>query len=470
MIVTFALFLIGFAFVGIASSRKKEKNTKDYLLAGQDMKPWLVALSAVATNNSGYMFIGMIGYTFTNGLVSIWLMIGWIFGDFLASLFVYGRLKGFSSKYGLLSFGSLVANNQGKNYRAVQLISGVISLVFLSIYSAAQFKAGGKTLDVILSIPTEWGIIIGAFLVVLYCFSGGIRASIWTDAAQSIVMLVAMFILLLYAVNYHGTVNDCIGTLDKVSANYMGLIPEGKSLTVLMLFILGWVFAGFGVVGQPHIMVRYMTISNPKKIGTVRSYYYSFFIVFYCMAIVVGLLSRITLPITADFDPETALPLLSLQLLPGPLVGVMLAGIFAATISTADSLVISCTAALSNDVYPRFKQNYFVNKVFTILVTLFAVGIALWGSSSVFQLVIYSWAVLGSVFGPILLLRLLTIKVNQWTTISMMAVGGVGTILWSASEWSAYIYEMAIGITLSFVVYFVFQLFGLNTDKKQRLY
>ncbi|PIB36970.1 sodium:proline symporter [Reichenbachiella sp. 5M10] len=455
MIVVFALLLLFFAGIGVSSSLLKQKTTKDYLLAGQDVQPWLVALSAVATNNSGYMFIGMIGYTYMTGMQSIWLMVGWILGDFVGSILVYGKLRSMSEKYNILSFGSLIANHKGKVIPSIRLLSGVISFVFLSTYAAAQFSAGGKALAVTLEWEQWIGIVAGALLVVLYCFSGGIRASIWTDAAQSIVMFVAMGTLLWYAVEHMGGWSDTLDSLREVEEGYMCVFALDKSLSAALLVALGWLFAGFGVVGQPHIMVRYMTLDNPRNIRKVRSYYYAWFTGFYALAIGVGLLARVVLPGKGSFDPELALPMMSMQLLPDYLVGVMLAGIFAATISTADSLIISCTSSISNDIFPKFKHNYTASKIFTIVITLFAVGISLYGHSSVFEIVIYAWAVLGTVFGPVITLRMLGKSLNAQTTLTMMIVGGAVTLSWHFLGWGSIVYEMMPGIIAGFMAYAV---------------
>ena len=452
MIVVFICTLSLFALIGVSSSRAKGKSTKDYLLANQNVKPWLVGLSAVATNNSGYMFIGMIGYTYTVGLASIWLMIGWIVGDFIASLFVHGKLRSYCEKYELYSFGSILANNNGKSNALLQKLVGIISLAFLVAYAAAQFSAGGKALFAVLSIDQSIGITAGAFLVVLYCFSGGIRASIWTDAAQSIVMIIAMFILVLYAVDAGGGINHSISQLKSVSANYLTLNHLNSSKGIL-LFIVGWLFAGFGVVGQPHIMVRYMSLDDGKNIGKVRSYYYSWFTAFYLMAIFVGLFSRILLSNEGVFDPELALPLMANNLLPGPLVGIILAGIFAATISTADSLIISCTATLSNDIFPKFKHHYNVNKLFTIGVAFAATGFALSNNSAVFDIVVYAWAILGTSFGPLLSVKLLDKSIPPAISIAMILSGGVTTFLWNQFGLNEWIYEMTSGIVVPYCVF-----------------
>ena len=197
VVLSFLFFLVIFAVIGALSMLNKQNTTDDYLLAGQNTKPWLVALSAVATNNSGYMFIGMIGFTYTVGLASIWLALGWVVGDFIASFFVHKKLRHVSEHQKCLSFASCLSNWHGTNFKIVRIIGGIVTIVFLGVYAGAQLKAGSKALNVMFEWQEYVGAIIGAVIVLLYCFSGGIRASIWTDAAQSCVMAIAMVFLTL---------------------------------------------------------------------------------------------------------------------------------------------------------------------------------------------------------------------------------------------------------------------------------
>jgi Na+/proline symporter len=285
---------------------KAKSSSFDYLLAGQDVKPWLVALSAVATNNSGYMFIGMIGYTYLSGLSSIWLMVGWIMGDLVGSLFIHKHLRTFSEKRSANSFGTVVSTWLGKNYPTLRTLAGILIVFFLGTYAAAQLVAGSKALNVIIGWPMWVGSVMGAIIVVIYCFSGGIRASIWTDAAQSIVMIVSMGLLLIFAIDNQGGLDATWEKLHQLqqlrgdyspieSSNYMNWFETTTRLDSFwdpILFVIGWFFAGLGVVGQPHIMIRFMAVDKPENIRKVRRYYYSWFVAFYLMTIGAGLLSR----------------------------------------------------------------------------------------------------------------------------------------------------------------------------------
>jgi Na+/proline symporter len=305
--------------------------------------------------------------------------------------------------------------------------------VFLSIYAAAQFAANGKALLATFDLDAWIGTLVGAVLVLGYCFAGGIRATIWSNAAQSIVMLVVMALLVGYGVAEVGGWGEALIKFEAVSPTYLSWFDDVDSYWGLapVLFVLGWFFAGFGTVGQPHIMVGYMTMDNGDNIGRVRAYYYSWYTVFFGAAILVGMLARIILVDDGSFDAELALPSLAIRLFPRFLVGVMLAGIFAATISTADSLVISCTGALTNDIFPKLKFDYMASKLATIMVTLFAVCVAiyaLYGETNVFDMVVYAWAVMATGFGPLLTVVLLGKKPNQVISLTMILFGAGFTV------------------------------------------
>ncbi|MCR9206398.1 MAG: sodium/proline symporter, partial [Halobacteriovoraceae bacterium] len=373
VVISFLCFLGIFVLIGVSSSLLSKKSNSDYLLAGHDIAPWLAALSAVATNNSGYMFIGLIGFTYTSGLQSIWLMIGWILGDLIMAKYVHKKLRANTEKNNLLSFGGVLSRWHGTDYRKLRLLVGLITVIFLGIYAAAQFKAGSKALHVLFGWNYNTGAIIGAIIVFAYCLSGGIRASIWTDAAQSFVMVLAMAVLFFVGIQEVGGIAALTDKLDAIDPNFLSIMPTGlpwQNGAGISLFILGWVFAGFGVIGQPHIIVRFMTIDDTKNMKKTQMYYYSFYIIFTILTYGVGIVSKVIIPESATFDAELALPTMSQVLLPNVLIGVVLAGLFSATMSTADSQILSCSAAFTRDILPKEKDTLFITKLATAFVTI----------------------------------------------------------------------------------------------------
>ena len=251
----------------------------------------------------------------------------------------------------------------------------------------------------------------------------------------------------------------------------MQLAPKGTAfdgISGIILFFVGWTVAGFSVAGQPHVMVRFMTLDNNKNMFKAKSWYYLWFIAFYCMATAVGMLARVYIADTGSFDAELALPTMAQQLLPPVLVGLILAGIFAATMSTADSLLLSCSAAITHDLIKSKTESTALLKVTTVLLTVVALGIALTANDSVFNLVIMAWSGLGSAFVPLLLVLCLGAKPSQITSITMLIAGFCGAYLWRHLGWNSYVYEGLPGITIGLLTWACFWGYNsLSTEKEK---
>lgn len=457
MIASFLVFLALFALVGLSSFFFSRGSKKDYYLASRSMPPSLVGLSAVATNNSGYMFIGVIGYTYTTGLASIWLMIGWISGDYLISRLVHSRLREATERTGEVTYSGVLSQWYGRKFIILQRLIGLVSLIFLLAYASAQLVAGSKALQVLLDWPHWAGAVLGATLVLAYCLAGGIRASIWTDVAQSLVMITAMTILLVMTTQNLGGVSAAVTKMEGVDG-FLDLFPSNllvPGLAGMVLFVVGWGFAGLSVIGQPHVMVRFMTLGDGDKMRSARTWYYFWFTLFYLITTAVGMLSRIYLPDTASFDSELALPLMAQGVLPPVLVGLILAGIFAATMSTADSLVLSCSSAVTHDLLPQKIDKPRHLKIATGLITLVALGWALVNQQSVFSLVIMAWSGLASAFAPLLIVLALGGKPSQRRAIIAMFVGLVCALIWRLLGWHIYVYEGLPGILAGLALFVI---------------
>ena len=444
MVVASFLFFLGvFVVIGLSSVRQSKHTKQDYYLASSSVHPALVGLSAVATNNSGYMFIGVIGYTYGTGLASIWIMFGWILGDFLASIFVHQRLRKATQFSEEVSYAGVLSNWYGGKHGSLQRLIGIVSLVFLLAYASAQLVAGSKALQVLFGWPSWGGAVMGASLVLAYCWAGGIRASIWTDAAQSLVMIVAMGMLLVVATLSLGGVSESIALMSSVDG-FLDWFPRDlvwPGLAGGLVFAVSWMFAGMSVIGQPHIMVRFMALDDHRSMLRARAWYYLWFIAFYAMATGVGMLSRVYLGDPAAFDAELALPTMAQQLFPPVLVGVVLAGIFAATLSTADSLILSCSAAITHDVLPQNIESTREIKLITALVCGLALAWALLNQESVFSLVILAWSGLASAFAPLLLVLCIGRRPGQNLAIIAVLTGLGVSLLWRFAGLHGVVYE-----------------------------
>lgn len=465
ILASFSIFMIAFVAIGIFSTFKSKKNNQDYLLASRNEKSWMIALSAVATNNSGYMFIGIIGYTYMNGLGVIWIFLPLIIGDFCASLFAFKNIRIASENNNALSFVETLAKWSGHEFKTLRLISSVILIVFLSIYAGAQFRAGGKAMYIIFGYGDKIGVLIGAVIVLIYCLFGGLRASIWTNTVQSAIMISSMGLLFFMALNFHGGSINFINSLKNIDANYLSLFPKNiidNPYLALFLFCFGWFFGGFGIIGQPHIMTSFMSMSKPDQIKQIRIYYYSWYFVFYVLTILTGLISRVLIENHSGYDPELSLPLLTKLVLPDVFIGFVLAGIFSATMSTADSQILCCSATISNDLIKSKKHGYKISKLSTLFVAIFALTIALIDNQSVFSLVMYGWLALACSFTPVIVIYSIDKKPSEFLLISTMLVGLITMLIWRYFGYGDFLYEAGIAIPLALIYYFISKKLFLN--------
>jgi sodium/proline symporter len=471
VIASFLFFLALFVAIGVYSATRAKKTADDYLLASRSIGPWMTAFSAVATNNSGFMFIGLIGTTYLYGISAAWIMVGWVGGDWLAWFVVHKKLRERSAAASVVTIPSFLAlDAQGRRSNLLALIAGLITIVFLGTYAGAQLSAGSKALHVMFGWPHETGAILGAVVIVLYCFTGGIRASIWTDTAQSIVMLGSMLLLSAVALEEIGGFEALWSQLRAIDPKLVQVIPEKEF--GFGPYLLGWFGAGLGVVGQPHVMIRPMAIRDSEEIKKARTIYFVWYWAFSAGCILVALTCRalLEIPIGESFDEELALPQLALQLLPGVLVGVVLGGLFSATMSTADSQVLSCSASIAHDVFPSQKSDhYLLSRGATVGVTLFAVIIALYGSRNVFELVTFAWSLLASSLGPLLVVRVLNQPVSPIWGVAMMIGGVASALVWRIGfEFHDAIFEGLPGMLCGFLIFGLSKLCRTAKDSAPR--
>lgn len=452
---SFILFMTAFAGIGLASMLVKEDTTDDYLVAGRGMHPALAALSAVSTWNSGYMFIGFIGFTFTMGYSIVWIALGSMAGQIVAWIWLYKFIQESANERGLRSLSSLVSEATGSPEAK---LAAILSILFLSVYAAAQLTSGGKALYVMLGWSEVIGILIGFVLVVAYCYAGGIRASIWTDAAQSSVMIIGSTLLCWVALGEIGGFSGLHSGLGAQNANLTSIVPADLKFGVTL-----WAFAfflgGLSVAGQPQVVTRVMTLGSDKDRKTAMLWFFAWQTPFLLIMTIIGLSSRVVFT-GSDFDPELGLPMLAMETL-GPFwVGLILASIFAATMSTADSQVLACTAAFTDDVVPQINQDHKKTKAVTLGVAAFATAISIFGlyvpgGDSVFSLVVLAVYGLGSIFVPILIIRWADYEPDTTHTVAMMVAALTGVIAWRLMGLNDEVFESIPGMGAAFLTHFV---------------
>ena len=433
----------------------KEDTTDDYLVAGRGMNPALAALSAVSTWNSGYMFIGFIGFTYTMGYSIIWIGLGSMIGQIVAWIWLYKFIQQSAKERDVRSLSSLVSNVTGSPEAK---LAAILSVLFLAVYAAAQLTSGGKALYVMLGWSEVIGILIGFVLVVAYCYAGGIRASIWTDAAQSSVMIIGSSLLCYVAMQEVGGISGLHEGLESQNANLTSIVPADLNFGV-SLWIFAFFLGGLSVAGQPQVVTRVMTLATDQDRKTAMLWFFAWQTPFLLIMVIIGLASRVVFTGT-DFDPELGLPMLAMETL-GPFwVGLILASIFAATMSTADSQVLACTAAFTDDVMPQISQDHKKTKVVTLVIAAFATAISIFGlyvpgGDSVFALVVLAVYGLGSIFVPILIIRWAGYEPDTNHTMAMMLAALFTVILWSISGFGEDIFPSVPGMGAAFITHFV---------------
>ena len=406
---TFALFMLSFLVIGLSATRSQKKTVSDYLIGGREISPWLNALSAASTNCSGFMFIGLIGISYTQGVFTYWFVIGLMLGSLLVWHKWVPQLR---SRAGLLNANTyldvLLPRPSPESSSRVTIdrwFAGIVTLIFLSIYAAAQLKAGTKAMQSIFEWPAELGIWMSATLILIYCLSGGFRATVWSDAAQSAVMLIAMALLAFTSLYRLGGLEGAFTNLRNQDPALATLFPSVKGVLGSLGAGVGWAMIGVGCLGQPHIMIRPIALPSTDDIPSTRRIFFTYYFIFMTLSVIVGVCTRALLPPNlGTFDPELALPRLAAEQLPSALIGVVLAGVFASAISTADSQVLSCSAILGGDLSASPQQSVRGQRLATFVVLICVALIATWAPANVFTLVILAWSALAALFVPLVIL------------------------------------------------------------------
>ena len=416
-LITFSLFMLIFLGIGVSAIRVREDSVDDYLIGGREMGPWLSALSAASTNCSGFMFIGLIGLSYTLGVYAFWFLIGIVAGTFWVWRVFVPKMREVSGEQEATTYLQFILPasspsqppiDRRPNIEIDRWLAGLITLFFLALYAAAQLQAGTKALHSLFDWPPYAGIWMSAGLILLYCLTGGYRASVWSDAAQSVVMFVAMSLLAYTSLDQLGGWSGMLDRLSAQDVHLSQLFPSDAPLYKGWLSGFSWACLGVGCLGQPHIMIRPIALKSVSDVAPTRRIFFSYYILFVAISVLVGVCARALIPLgTNPFDPELALPQLASAQLSPALIGVILAGVFASTISTADSQVLSCSAVLGQDLSEVGRHSYKRQRWATMTVILAVAALATFAPSSVFTLVILAWSALAAPFVPLVVLRCL---------------------------------------------------------------
>ena len=451
-LVSLALYFILMIAIGLYAWRKSTADSEGYLLAGRKLSPSVAALSAGASDMSGWLLLGLPGALYVSGLVEAWIGIGLFAGAAVNWIVVAPRLREQTESYGnALTIPQFLANRFPDKAITLRVVSAIVIVVFFSVYTAASLVAGGKLFETAFVglLPgmgmSDYmlGVVITAGVVLAYTMVGGFLAVSLTDFVQGIIMMVALVIMPLVVM--FGPGGSAGGSLTQVPVEGFLSLTEGLTL-------LGFISAvtwGLGYFGQPHIIVRFMAIDRVENVGKARNYGLSWMAISLIGAIGIGLAGRAYVErngLVVD-DPETIFIILA-DLLFHPLVtGFLFAALLAAIMSTISSQLLVSSSSLTEDFYRLFlrkqaseREAVNVGRVSVALVAIAAIVIASDPKSEVLSLVANAWAGFGAAFGPLIILAL------TWRGMTGAgAVAGLVTGALVAGSW------IALGLNADFI-------------------
>lgn len=452
----FVLYLAAMVAIGLFYW-KETTTVSQYILGNRRLGRFVAALSAEASDMSGWLLIGLPGLAYVCGLSAVWVALGLILGTYLNWRWVAPRLRVYSAIAGdALTLPEFFRNRFHDRSDDIGVTCAAFILVFFVIYTSAQFVAGGKLFTTVFGIDYRLALVAGSLIVVAYTFFGGFLAVCVTDTVQGILMFFAILIVPVTAVIIAGgkAATDAIGTLASEQLLNPFTNSDGNLLSlVAILSLAAW---GLGYFGQPHILVRFMAIEKPKEIRDARRIAMVWVIVSLAAAVTIGLVGRALLPTPlAGPDAETVFMVMTMDTFPAFLAGIVLCGILAAVMSTASSILLVTSSALSRDVYfpplrPKAtdRELLWVSRISVLFIAGLALLLGLDPESFVFSIVAYAWAGFGAAFGPALLACLFWRRATKTGVLAGILTGGVTVILW---KWLGLfgIYEIIPGFVLS---------------------
>lgn len=451
---SFVLYTLGIVLVGLYSARYASRSTADYLVARRELGSWLTALSASASSESGWVTLGLVGTAFSQGMAAFWVVPGCLLG-YVFNWWVMARpVRRHAARHETYTLPDLLASLFPERALALRLLSVGVIFFMMTAYVAAQFNAAGKAFEAVFHVPYGVGVLLGVAIVLVYTVSGGFRAVAWTDFLQGGLMWLALVFLPLITLHQVGGWSAMVAALAAQDPDLVRLTGDKVGFLALGL-VLGWLGIGLGYPGQPHVLVRFMAARDDRALhqGRVIALTWGAFV--FTGAVVLGLACRALFGSLGD--PEQALPLVALQLLPGVVAGMMLAAVLAAICSTADSQLLVASAALSHDLYARLAGRDLnsphvvrLDRLAVAVVGLLAMLLALSENRVIFTFVLYAWAGLGAAFGPPLILGLLWRGTTATGALAGALVGFVTVILWkNLPGLSGLVYELVPAFVVS---------------------
>ncbi len=448
-LVSFGLYLCMMIFIGFYFYEKKSSVEK-YILGGRGLGSWVTAMSAQASDMSGWLLMGLPGSIYAAGSGDTWCAIGLAVGTFFNWILVAPRLRVYSEVTDSITVPQFMGNRLNDPTGILRLVAALVTLGFFAIYAGSGLVAAGKLFESMFGIPYAGAVIIGAVVVLVYTLSGGFLAVCYTDLIQGILMFIAIVIIPLLAVR---SLSDGAIAASLEARNLsISLLPKEISLVALITFIVSPFVWGLGYFGQPHIIVRFMGISSHKALKKSTIIAMIWVVISLAAAIVIGIIGIGMYPDPTTIDAEKVFIKMIGQLCNPWIGGIFLAAIMAAIMSTIDSQLLSASSALSQDFYKMLirkdateREMLNVNRIFVVVIMIFATSIALANLNTIFKIVQFAWGGFGAAFGPVILFSLYSRKMTWQSGLVGMIVGTAVMLGWKFSPLGPYMYEILPG-------------------------
>lgn len=461
--VSLAIYMAGMLYIGYWSY-KKTSDLSDYMLGGRGLGPAVTALSAGASDMSGWMLMGLPGAMYATGLSSVWIAIGLLIGAYANYLIIAPRLRTYTEVANdSITIPDFLENRFKDRTKILRFVSAIVILVFFTFYASAGLVSGGRLFENSFNLDYKIGLFVTVGVVVAYTLFGGFLAVSWTDFVQGCIMFIALVLVPIVAFTDVGGVTETFNTIKQVDASHLDMF---KGTTILgIISFLAW---GLGYFGQPHIIVRFMAITSIKDLKTSRRIGIGWMTISLIGAMLTGLIgiayyakNNATLQ-----DPEMVFVTFSNILFHPYITGFLLSAILASIMSSISSQLLVISSAVTEDFYKTFfrrnasdKELVFIGRLSVLVVAMIAVVLAYHPSDTILTLVGYAWAGFGSAFGPAILLSLYWKRTNKWGVLAGMIVGAVVVIAWvQIPSLKAIMYEMVPGFFCSLLTVIVVSL------------
>ena len=467
--ISLAIYFIAMFSIGIYSYFATRGDVTGFMLGGRNLNPAVTALSAGASDMSGWMLLGLPGAMYISGLSSAWIALGLTLGAYLNYLLVAPRLRVFTE---LLDDAVTIPEYFERRFddrgHLIRILSSVVIIIFFAIYTTSGVVAGGKLFESSFGLNYELGLFITAGVVVAYSTFGGFLAVSATDFVQGCIMFLALILVPIVTINQIGSVAQTEHYLMELSP---AMLTLGGGSLLGILSAASW---GLGYFGQPHIIVRFMAIRSVREIKIARRIGMSWMIISLTGAIAVGLVGAAYIKSIGGnlSDPETIFIFLSNTLFDPLVSGFLLAAILAAIMSTISSQLLVTSCSLTEDIYHTFLRKkasdtelVLVGRLSIVAVALLAIFLAHDRDSSILSLVSNAWAGFGAAFGPVVLLSLFWARMTRQGALAGIVVGASAVLVWIYGDFtinnqtpSDYIYEIVPGFFAGAIAIFIVSL------------